>query len=604
MTPSTFLKTLAAFAAGLMVLSCTKTMETVLSLSDLAANFEASGTLEKTISVTSNYDWTVSCPEAWVTISPASGTGNGSFKITVAENKTFEARSATITVKANDKTATVKVSQLALAPSILVSPTTLEVDAAGGTASVDITSNAPWTVSVPSGTNWVTADATSGEGNKKVTFTIAPNPDFEARSVEVTFTAQDKKATVKISQAASAPTLDVNPFAVSFDAEGGSKELTITSNASWTVTVPEGCGWITVDPASGQGDGKVMLTVAASDVRAIRNAVVTVKETVGNTEKAVTVTQDALPLGHRADSLALVAIFNATGGAENWHADRAWDLTKPISEWYGVTLNDAGRVTALKLLKGTITAPWAIPADIADLSELTDLRFIDCQVGGDIPDALYSLTKLENLYLTNNKLTGALNPMLFGQWTEMKNLYLDQNPNLGGNLPSKIGAMTKLVNINISQTYMSGFVPTEITACTSLKNFMAYKTHLQTLSDIWDQLPALEIIQVYGCKNLGGPLPASIGNCKKLKSVWLYDCNFIGNIPESWANLPATCTQLRIQDNQLRGVVPAAIQAHANFEKWNAAKYILPQQDGYGLTLRAGSGGQDLDDPVDTDPWN
>ena len=68
---------------------------------------------------------------------------------------------------------------------------------------------------------------------------------------------------------------------------------------------------------------------------------------------------------------------------------------------------------------------------------------------------------------------------------------------------------------------------------------------------------------------------------------------------------PASCTQLRIQDNKLQGVVPAAIQAHANFkEKWNPAKYILPQQEGYGLTLHAGSGGQDLDNPVDTDPWN
>ena len=86
MTHSTLLKPLAALAAGLLVLSCTKTVETQLSLSDMAANFEATGSLEKTVSVTSNADWTVTCPDAWVTVSPASGTGNGSFKITVAEN--------------------------------------------------------------------------------------------------------------------------------------------------------------------------------------------------------------------------------------------------------------------------------------------------------------------------------------------------------------------------------------------------------------------------------------------------------------------------------------------------------------------------------------
>ena len=67
---SNTLKSLAAFVAGLLVLACTPTVIPELSLSDLAANFEATGSLEKSISVTSNVDWTVSCPDAWVTVSP------------------------------------------------------------------------------------------------------------------------------------------------------------------------------------------------------------------------------------------------------------------------------------------------------------------------------------------------------------------------------------------------------------------------------------------------------------------------------------------------------------------------------------------------------
>jgi hypothetical protein len=42
------------------------------------------------------------------------------------------------------------------------------------------------------------------------------------------------------------------------------------------------------------------------------------------------------------------------------------------------------------------------------------------------------------------------------------------------------------------------------------------------------------------------------------------------------------------------------VQAHKDFSSWK----INPQQEGYSLTLHAGSGGQDLDEPVDTDPWN
>ena len=601
MTHSAFLKTLAAVAVGVLALSCTKPMETVLSLSDLAANFEAAGSLEKTISVTSNYDWTVSCPEAWVTVSPAAGSGNGTFKITVAENTTFDTRSATVTVKANDKTATVKVSQLALTPSILVSPAAAEVDAAGGTVSVDITSNSPWTLTVPADGSWVSPDAASGEGSGKVTFTVAPNTDFAARTVEITFSAQDKKATVKITQKSPDPTLEVNPATLSIGDDGGAVEFDVTSNAPWTVTVAE--EWITVDPASGQGDAKVTLTVAPSEVRTVRSAVITVKETVGNSEKTVTVNQNAVPLGHKADSLALVAIFNATGGAENWNADRVWDLTKPINEWYNIKLNEDGRVTQVNLPKGTITTEWTLPAAVGDLTEMTNFRIIGTNLTGAIPEEIYNLTKLVSLYLTNNTPTWSLSSKIAGM-TDLKDLYIDQNPNLTGTLPKELGQLKKLANINVSQTGISGEIPAEMSGCTALANLMAYKTGITGIPDNFDRWPALKLIQLYGNPGLTGPLPASVGNCTKLTSVWLYECNFTGNMPESWANLPATCTQLRIQDNKLKGVVPAAIQAHANWEKWNAAKYILPQQEGYGLTLRSGSGGQDLDPSTDENPWD
>ena len=306
----------------------------------------------------------------------------------------------------------------------------------------------------------------------------------------------------------------------------------------------------------------------------------------------------------QTDSLALVAIFKATGGAQNWHADRVWDLTQPIDKWYNVKLDEAGRVTQVNLANGTVTAPWTLPAAVGDLTEMTNFRIIGCQLTGAIPEEIYNLTKLVSFYLTKNTPTWTLSAKIAGM-TDLKDLYIDQNANLTGPLPKELGQLKKLVNINVAQTGISGSIPAEMSGCSSLANLMAYKTQLTGIPDNFDEWPALKMIQLYGIPGLTGPLPASVGRCTKVTSVWFYECNFTGNIPESWANLPASCTQLRIQDNKLQGVVPAAIQAHANFkEKWNPAKYILPQQEGYGLTLHAGSGGQDLDNPVDTDPWN
>ena len=88
---------------------------------------------------------------------------------------------------------------------------------------------------------------------------------------------------------------------------------------------------------------------------------------------------------------------------------------------------------------------------------------------------------------------------------------------------------------------------------------------------------------MYSNPNLTGALPASVGKCTKLTSVWFYECNFTGNVPESWSGFPATMKQLRIQDNKLSGTVPDAVKAHANWSKWDAEKYIFPQQEGYGL---------------------
>ena len=384
---SNTLKTLMAFAAGLLVLACTPTVIPELSLSDLAVNFEASGSLEKNISVTSNVDWTVSCPDAWVTVSPASGTGNGSFKITVTANDQFEARSSTVSVKAGDKTASVKVNQLSLTPSILVNPTTLEIDALGGTATVDVTANSPW-----------------------------------------------------------------------------------------TVTVPEDCGWIAAEPASGEGNAQVTLTVAASDVRAARSAVITFKETVGNSTMNVTVNQAAVELGHLADSLALVAIYKASDGA-NW-AKNKWELDKPIDTWPAVTVTD-GRVTALKLTtSGVITQDWTMPEEIGDLTELTDLRISSNKLTGDIPDVVYSLSKLEKLYFQNDNLSGSISGKI-AQLTELTELYVDRNANLAGSIPAEIGGLKKLARLNISQTGIGGEIPAELGQCESLLQFMAFKTNLR-----------------------------------------------------------------------------------------------------------------------------
>lgn len=77
------------------------------------------------------------------------------------------------------------------------------------------------------------------------------------------------------------------------------------------------------------------------------------------------------------DRPALVALFRATGGS-GWSQKANWDTDAEVSAWYGVKVNDEGRVVELKLdtnnLKG-MPRPSAyedvlLSCDMLDLSRV------------------------------------------------------------------------------------------------------------------------------------------------------------------------------------------------------------------------------------------
>lgn len=285
----------------------------------------------------------------------------------------------------------------------------------------------------------------------------------------------------------------------------------------------------------------------------------------------------------QVDSLALVAIYNASDGA-NWTKNK-WELDKPIDTWPAVTVTD-GRVTALKLTtSGVIAQDWTLPEAVGDLAELTELRINSNKLVGNLPESLFELSKLEKLYLQNNNLTGSLSGKI-GQLTELTELYVDRNANMTGGIPPEIGNLKKLARLNVSQSGIGGEIPVELGQCESMLQFMAFKTNLSgTLPDIWD-MPVLQTVMLHTNPGLTGPLPASLGKMKSLESgtapsIQIYDCNITGTIPDSFAGLPEKTKQVHVQGNKMSGVISLTVQAHTNFANW---KYD-PQQEGYGLTL-------------------
>ncbi|MFT5765345.1 MAG: hypothetical protein ACI8X3_002782, partial [Saprospiraceae bacterium] len=71
-----------------------------------------------------------------------------------------------------------------------------------------------------------------------------------------------------------------------------------------------------------------------------------------------------------SDSLALIAIFNATLGPA-W--SNTWVTSQPVcTPWQGVELDNEGYVIQLTLNSNNLTGP--LPADIGNLSRLAELQ--------------------------------------------------------------------------------------------------------------------------------------------------------------------------------------------------------------------------------------
>ncbi|XP_073113443.1 leucine-rich repeat receptor protein kinase HPCA1-like [Elaeis guineensis] len=79
-----------------------------------------------------------------------------------------------------------------------------------------------------------------------------------------------------------------------------------------------------------------------------------------------------------------------------------------------------------------------------------------------------------------------------------------------------------------------------------------------TLSGDIGQLSELQILDLSYNKELGGQLPANIGNLKKINTLILVGCNFGGEIPEELGNL-GNLSFLALNSNKFTGRIPASL---------------------------------------------
>jgi hypothetical protein len=251
--------------------------------------FVASGG-SASVTVISNTSWNISSNQTWLSLNKSAGTGGSTFVCTAAANMWTSARTATVTISATGVTAqTITIEQDGVGLTLSVSDTSLTFAVAGENKSVNITSNTSWTASDDA--DWLTLSAASGTNNGQLTITAEANSSQSSRTSTVTISANGvSNRIITVTQDGTEITLSVSENSLSFTASGESKEVSITSNASWTVS--SDADWLTLSVVSGYNNWPFTVTSAANTTQSARTATITIAAN-GVGDRTITVTQDA-----------------------------------------------------------------------------------------------------------------------------------------------------------------------------------------------------------------------------------------------------------------------------------------------------------------------
>lgn len=223
--------------------------------------------------------------------------------------------------------------------------------------------------------------------------------------------------------------------------------------------------------------------------------------------------------------------------------------------------------------------PSPFPAEVVKFEKLYWLYLTNCSLTGKVPEDIGNLTLLENLELSDNRLTGEIPPTI----VKLKNLWQLElyNNSFTGKLPKGFGNLTNLVNFDASQNLLEGDL-SELRFLTKLESLQLFEN--QFIGDIPEEIGEFEnlselslyrnrvtgkIPQKLGSSNgmdfidlsensLTGPIPPDMCKGNRMTDLLVLQNKLTGEIPESYASCESL-KRVRVNNNSLSGVVPAKI---------------------------------------------
>ncbi len=263
-----------------------------------------------------------------------------------------------------------------------------------------------------------------------------------------------------------------------------------------------------------------------------------------------------------AEREALIAFYKATDGP-NWRVNDNWMTNAPISQWAGVEVNRNGQVTELRL--GFNGVRGSIPAVLGDLPSL---RVLDLSgnwgLAGPIPEELFDLSALQQLYLDRVGLAGPLPPGI-GELTALQRLTL-RRTGLGGPIPAELGQLVNLQVLHMADNDLTGPIPKELGNLNDLVYLALWNNELT--GSIPAELGSLTELETLGIdrNRLTGSIPGELGSLVNLEVLWLDDNSLTGPIPPTLGGM-RSLERVHAHANDLEGPLPAELGALTALEE-------------------------------------
>ena len=307
------------------------------------------------------------------------------------------------------------------------------------------------------------------------------------------------------------------------------------------------------------------------------------------------------------DVAALGSLYDLADG-DAWTRSDNWLDDYSVDEWYGVSADSLGHVTALDLEDNGLTGH--LSGSLGSLSRMTALRVSDNALAGRLPLALTALdldtfeydgtdlcesadagfrewlngiperrgTGVQCAPLTERDVltalyastggpgwtnrSGWLSDVPLGRWHgvsvdtqgRVSSLILSGNA-LTGAIPPELGDLSNLTRLDLNSNALTGAIPPELGGLSNLESLWLSSNDLS--GEIPPELGGLSNLVVLYLRDnaLSGEIPLELGGLSNLESLYLRDNALSGEIPPELGNL-TNLERLYLGQNDLSGPVP------------------------------------------------